>query len=97
MLRVGSFAGLDPVDREILSDWHKTIADRSIDMIADMSLRSWNTIGARVIVGVFERGKEAASWLVVKYHDSWILVNCADGTASAEYATLAEVLALIVV
>ena len=97
MLRAGSFAGLDPVDREVLSDWHKTIADRRIDMVVDMSLRPWNTVGARVIIGVFEQGKGAASWLVVKYHGSWILVHCADGTASAEYATLAEVLTLIVV
>ena len=97
MLRAGSFARLDPVDREVLSDWHKTIADRSIDMIIDMSLRAWNTAGARVIIGVFEKGKDTASWLVVGYHDSWILVHCANGTASAEFATLAEVLTLIVI
>lgn len=97
MLRAGSFAGLDPANREVLSDWHKNIADRRIDMIVDMSLRPWNTVGARVIIGVFERGRDAASWLVVEYHGSWMLVHCADGTASAEFATLAEVLALIVV
>ena len=97
MLWVGSFGGLDAADREVLSNWHRTIADRRIDMIVDMSLRAWNTAGARVIIGVFEQGKDIASWLVVEYHGSWILVHCADHTASAEFATLAEVLTLIVV
>ncbi|WP_428491320.1 hypothetical protein [Rhodopila sp.] len=92
-LPAGTFTGLDIADRQTLADWLED-AD-GIDTVMDFSPRRWNVAGARGILGVFEAGREIATWLIVREGSGWILLRCRDGSISNLTSRLADVLRLI--
>jgi hypothetical protein len=86
-------AALDPADRDLLSAW--LAAQDRIDSVLDLSSRAWHIPGDRTIIGVFEVGRQQASWLIVAERSIWVLAQCEDGTVSGPCTTLAEILGLI--
>ncbi len=95
MLEPESFMALDPANREILTDWLDLARSGPIDTVVDFSLRPWNVAGAHSIIGVFEKGEESASWLIVGSGCEWTLARCRDGHLSDVCATLPGTLRLI--
>nr|WP_294509174.1 hypothetical protein [uncultured Rhodopila sp.] len=101
MVLAGTFTGIDPASRRSLSDWLAAAvsdAERGIgriDSVSDLSRRPWRVSDARTIIGVFEKGKESASWLIVGHQALWTLVRCQDGFVSESCSTLREVLTQI--
>jgi hypothetical protein len=93
--RAQTYAGLDEADRQALSDWLDCAGARGIDAAIDLSVRPWGVAGAGAIVGVFEAGKEKASWLLLRQDMGWTLVRCADGFVSDAMISLPAILALI--
>ena len=92
-LPAGTFIGLDIADRHVLSDWLDRTA--GIDSIMDFSVRPWNVAGARGIFGVFEAGKEKATWLIVRDARGWMLLDCRDSFISDLTMGLVDILGLI--
>ncbi|MDR3534252.1 MAG: hypothetical protein P4L90_27265 [Rhodopila sp.] len=95
VLQAGTFTGLSAADRQILSDWLDRADAGRIDTVMDLAVRPWNIAGAQVIVGVFEKGRQRASWLIVRHHAGWMLARCADGSVSDVSIALPDILALI--
>jgi hypothetical protein len=99
MLQAGTFTALDPASRDSLSDWLTIAATDAgaggIDTVLDLSPRPWKVAGARTIIGVFEKGKGSATWLIVRHRSLWTLARCDDGSVSDACTTLAEILGLI--
>jgi hypothetical protein len=93
--RAQTYAGLDDFDRQVLSDWLDDASARGIDAAMDLSVRPWGIAAAGAIVGVFEAGKETASWLLLRHWAGWTLVRCADGFVSDAMMSLPAILALI--
>jgi hypothetical protein len=93
--RARTNAGLDDSDRQVLADWLDDAGTRGIDAAMDLSVRPWGVAGAGAIVGVFEAGKEKASWLVLRHRAGWTLARCADGFVSDALISLPAILALI--
>ena len=92
-LPAGTFTGLDIADRQVLSDWLEHAG--GIDTVMDFSVRPWNVAGARGIFGVFEAGKEQATWLIVRDVWGWMLLRCGDSFISDVTIALADILGLI--
>jgi hypothetical protein len=92
--RAQTFVGLDDADRQALSDWLQRAGVRGIDAM-DLSVRPWGVTGAGAVVGVFEAGKDRASWLVVRHGSGWTLARCSDGFVSDVMASLPAILSLI--
>jgi hypothetical protein len=90
-----AFSGLDSADGQILSDWLKQAEACGINAAVDLSVRPWHVAGAPVIVGIFEKNRSKASWLVVRCTAGWMLVGCSDGSISEVSAMLTDILALI--
>ncbi|HEY4042230.1 MAG TPA: hypothetical protein VGM32_10380 [Rhodopila sp.] len=90
-----TFAGLEQADRKALSDWLDRAGARGIDAAMDLSVRPWGITGAGAVVGIFEAGKDRASWLVVRHGSGWTLARCVDGFVSDVMASLPAILALI--
>jgi hypothetical protein len=90
-----SFMGLEWADGQILSDWLEQAEARDIDAAIDLSLRPWHIAGVPVIVGIFERNRSEASWLIVRSPAGWMLAGCSDGSISDVSTALTDVLALI--
>lgn len=96
MPQTGTPQALDPADRMILLDWvARRAGGGEAITIADLSARPWRTSGACAIIGVFESGKAAASWLVVGQDGVWTLARCADGWVSVPSRSLEDMLMLI--
>jgi hypothetical protein len=99
MLLAGTFTGLDPASRIALSDWLDGIAAREgarvIDTVMDLSHRPWQVFETPTVIGVFEHGRHAATWLIIGYQSEWTLAQCEDGLVSGTYPTLGEILRLI--
>jgi hypothetical protein len=93
MQQAETLAALDPADRDLLSAW--LAARGRIDIVLDLSSRAWHIPGDRTIIGVFEAGRQQASWLIVAERSVWVLAQCDDGTVSGPCTTLAEILTLI--
>ncbi|MEA2737218.1 MAG: hypothetical protein QOH05_525 [Acetobacteraceae bacterium] len=93
VLPAGTFSGLDSADRQALLDWLDDASE--IDTIMDFSVRPWNVAGTSAIFGVFETGRDQATWLIVRYGLGWMTVRCADGFVSDVSASLPEILDLI--
>jgi hypothetical protein len=90
-----TYAGLDKADRLVLLDWLDDAGARGIDAAMDLSVRPWGVAGAGAIVGVFEAGREKASWLLLRHWAGWTLARCADGFVSDPMMSLPAILALI--
>jgi hypothetical protein len=91
-----TFNDLDVTERKVLSEWVVRVSAKGIDAVKDLSVRPWNVAGAKVIVGVYETNKAAASWLVVRDGENWALARCADGFVSDGSASLPDILTQIV-
>jgi hypothetical protein len=89
------FTGLDRVDRKVLSDWLQRAEVRGIDTAIDLSVRPWNIAGIPVIVGIFEKNRSQATWLIIHCIDGWVLARCGDGSVSDVSGALSDILALI--
>jgi hypothetical protein len=92
-LPAGTFNGLDTADRQVLLDWLDDA--EGIDTVMDFSVRPWNVAGARGIFGVFEAGKEQATWLILWDHFGWMLLHCSDSFVSDLTISLVDILDLI--
>jgi hypothetical protein len=88
-----TLTALDPASRDILSAWLGA-TDR-IDAVLDLSSRPWKIPGDRTIIGVFKKGRQRASWLIVAEQSVWTLSDCDDGAVSESCTTLAETLKVI--
>jgi hypothetical protein len=86
---------LNGADGRVLSDWLEQAEARGIDAAIDLSVRPWNIAGIRIIVGIFERDRSEASWLIVGCPAGWLLAGCASGFVSDVSAALCDILALI--
>jgi hypothetical protein len=86
---------LDAADGRILSDWLEQAETRGIDAAIDLSLRPWNIAGVRIVVGIFERDRSQASWLIVGCPGGWLLAGCDNGFVSDVSVALSDILALI--
>ena len=95
VLQPGEFTGIDTTDRQILSDWLDQAGPGGIDTIIDLTLRPWQITGAQAIIGVFEKDKVEASWLMVRNRSGWVLARCNDRSISDVSAALPDILALI--
>jgi hypothetical protein len=95
MLLAGTFTGLDSASRARLADWLAGMGAGGIDTVLDLSHRPWKVADARTIIGVFERGKPSASWLIVRHQSLWTLIQCGDGAVSETRSTLGDILGLI--
>ncbi len=93
--RAQTYVGLDEADRLVLLDWLDEAGSWGIDAAMDLSVRPWGIAGAGAIVGVFEAGKEEASWLLLRHWAGWTLARCADGFVSDAMMSLPAILALI--
>jgi hypothetical protein len=93
VLPAGTFTGLDTGDRQVLSDWLDNAS--GIDAVVDFSVRPWNVLGTTAIFGVFEAGRDLATWLMVRHASGWMLVSCSDGSVSDVMVSLSDVLDLI--
>ncbi len=93
--RVEKITGFDADDRQVLSDWLTRARADGIDKAIDLAGRPWRIDGPRAIVGVFEKAKDQASWLIVRDSSGWVLISCEDGFVSDVSAALSDVLALI--
>jgi hypothetical protein len=93
--QAGSFTRLDKADAQILADWLERAEARGIDAAIDLSVRPWNIAGVRFIVGIFEKDRSEASWLIVRCSAGWMLARCSDGFVSDVSVALSDTLALI--
>ncbi len=95
-----TFAGLDDAEQVILARWLHRVGtrislERGINLAIDLSARPWNIAGVSVVIGVFEAGKDQASWLIVRAAGRWVLAQCSDGFVSDEMPSLQAVLDII--
>lgn len=88
-----AFAGLTPAERRELAKWLRHCSD--VSAVEDLSARSWNIPGARTILGVFEAGRDRASWLLIHDGWDWTVGSCDTGMVSDPPLPLHDVLALI--
>jgi hypothetical protein len=90
-----AFMGLDKADGQILSDWLEQAEARGIDAAIDLSVRPWHIASAPIIVGIFEKNRSKASWLLVRCPAGWMLAGCSNGSISDVSSRLTDILALI--
>ncbi len=99
-----AFIGLSPNDKQILDEWLVVAKAGQIDRVIDFGDRRWNVAGLDVVLGVFEAGGLAASWLLVRYQSCWVLAqvgetlgvgDSVEGEVSDICDSLPEALALI--
>lgn len=95
MPSTGSSPGLNRTDRQVLAAWLARVDRSRIDIAADLTRRHWNVADARAIIGIFEPGRNDASWLAVAGPGGWSLIDCTSGRASSACASLEDALALI--
>jgi hypothetical protein len=90
-----TFADLDRADREVLMDWLAAARANGVDAAIDLAARSWGAGELDAVIGVFEAGHPAASWLLVRYQAHWVVATVDDASISAVCDTLAQALDLI--
>jgi hypothetical protein len=97
MLQSETFAALDLASRTVLSEWLSSAATTAdhIDALIELSSRAWKIAAERTIIGVFEKGKDSASWLIIEHQCLWTLARCDNRSVSGSYASLGEVLELL--
>lgn len=88
-----SFRALSADERNHLLEWRVAARIISIDAVEDLTLRPWPCPITGTVLGIFQTGDDAASWLVVGQHGTWAVADCADGRVMSPYASLAEALA----
>jgi hypothetical protein len=94
VVQAAKLTGLEAADHRVLADWLDS-AEGAFDTVVDRAARRWRIDGARAIIGVFERGKPHASWLMVRGHAGWVVARCEDGFISDVSTALPEILELI--
>ena len=88
----GLFPGLGRADGRILLDWLERAEAIGIDAAVDLTARPWNIGGIGLILGVFEKHRREASWLVLRCDAGWVLAGCADGSVSTASVALLDAL-----
>jgi len=91
----GGLRGLTPKDRQVLEDWLASAEKYGIETACDFTARSWQAALPATAIGVFETGRAAASWLVVRSQDGWAVAAVRNDTVSDAMGTLADALRLI--
>jgi hypothetical protein len=89
------FTRLEASDRNVLAHWLEDARRHGVDAVIDLTVRPWNIACTPIIVGIFEKNRAEASWLIVHCPDGWMLANCTDGSILGVCAALLDILALI--
>jgi hypothetical protein len=89
-----AFISLAAADRAALARWLSGPAAGRVEAAIDLTPRPWNVQGAHAVIGLFEPGRQAASWLVVNSRSGWMVADCATGHVRGVGRTLAQALAL---
>jgi hypothetical protein len=87
-----SFNGLSLEESRYLREWQAQARAFGVDGVEDLAGRSWPCPIDGVVLGVFMRGDQAASWLVVKHNGEWAVARCDDLSVSRPVDSLAEAL-----
>lgn len=82
-------------ERSCLRRWQIAARDLGIDLVEDLADRPWPCQVAAAVIGVYQAGRETASWLVIGHNGRWAVADCAAGTVSRAVASLADALALV--
>jgi len=90
-----SFSGLSAGERSHLRQWYGEAKHTDIDGIEDLGARPWPSAPEGTVIGVFCRGSDTARWLVIGQNAVWVVADCAGGTVSPTFRSLAEALATI--
>ncbi len=90
-----SFSGLNTEERNHLRRWYAEAKDAGIDGIEDLVGRPWPFQPEGTVIGVFCRGSDTARWLVIGQNAAWAVADCAEGTVSPTFQSLAEALETI--
>ncbi len=93
--RSQAFSGLSLHERDHLREWQAAALTIGIDAVEDLASRPWPYPIAGTVIGVFEVGGAAASWMVIGHNGAWAVASCADETVSQTFDSLAEALAAI--
>ena len=86
-----AFVGLEPLDRHTLLAWLKRAGPLGIDAVIDLTARPWTLIGTPIVLGVFERCNDHATWLIIE-SGGWLAVRCRDGFIPSTSTSLRHVL-----
>ena len=90
-----SFSGLSADERNHLREWHAAARTIGIDGIEDLASRPWPCTIEGTVIGVYRAGSESAGWLVIGHDAAWVVAQCAEGTISDPFHSLAEALASV--
>jgi hypothetical protein len=90
-----AFSGLSANERTCLQVWQDAARAAGVDAVEDLRQRPWPCPIADAIIGVFRRGDDQASWIVVGQDGQWVVACCASGGVSRPFGSLADALALI--
>jgi len=89
------FGTLSNDERNHLREWQAAARIIGVDAIQDLASRPWPIEIGGTVIGVFQSGDEAASWLVIGQNGSWAVADCTDNQVSSSFYSLAEALASI--
>jgi hypothetical protein len=89
------FRLMTPEDRTYLCTWWKLASAAGIDMVEDLMDRPWPRPVADSIIGIFRRGEELATWMVIGQDGAWVVACCSDGRVSTPFESLARALSQI--
>jgi hypothetical protein len=90
-----TFGRLSQVDRQYLGEWLREARAIGIDLVEDLTSRPWPHAVTGTVIGVFQKGAETASWLVIGHNDTWAVAGCSDSSVSRACSSLTEALAVI--
>ena len=91
----GAFSTLSPDEQTLLQNWQSAARAVGIDAVQDLTSRPWPSHIDGTVIGVFEAGREAASWLVICHDSTWAVAFCAEGAVSGALSSLTAALSLI--
>jgi hypothetical protein len=90
-----AFSGLSEQELAHLQNWQMAARIVGIDAIEDLASRPWPCPISGPVIGVFQVGGTAASWMVIGHNGTWAVAACGDGSVSASFHSLAAALASI--
>jgi len=91
----GGIGGLTPEDGAVLEDWLSAARNAGIETVSDLTARPWQVAQPDLVIGVFETGQTAASWLVIRAQGRWVVATVPNDTVSDAHVMLADALRLI--
>jgi hypothetical protein len=89
------FAALSMDERNHLREWRVAARMIDVDAVEDLASRPWPVPITGTVIGVFQAGDEAATWLVIGQNGTWAVADCGMSRVSRSFYSLAEALAAI--